>query len=718
MSGSTRAITLNLSVQNAEKLQADLRAMGTAGEDALKRLEAAAANSNSRGKGLSQVSVAVKETGTQFGNMTPKIQQAGYQIQDFAVQVQGGTSALTALAQQGSQFLGAFGPGGAIAGAVLTVGILALKLLDAAQSVEEINKANRAWIAGQTAINALLETAIEKQSRMRRERTMSAQDVARTDLAQADVRGTQASEAILKAEREIAGLRRQGPGFEGDVANAQQRLASARFDAANADRARSAARAVLDRTMGTPGSYGEGRDLLEGSRRELAEAARTRGMNPQQEAVEQARIRGENEAREKGLSQLETEEHVRNRVKAATDNQAYANAQAAEAEAKRAAAAGRRTQAEESAFQAALRSGQAEITRSAEALRLAEALATAESPRAALLARQTFEVERATVSIRARIATETDPKIRTALQEQVDLITKQRTEAVALEETTRNRNALYQQGQAFARQTSDRAALGMTPDERARYLGEFGERQSLEGQGLSTTSPEALQRIKNAGELAYGDEQMRKLKDFTGAITSMGTAFTDAFSSAIFDGKKFGDVLTTLEKQLASSILKATLGKYLENAVGGLASQGMNAVGNWWNGVDANHYSAPIGPTPSGATLSANGNVMTEFGPLTLRKYDMGGVARSPQVSIFGEGRKPEAYVPLPDGRSIPVTMNGGGGGGPVIQIDARGADAGVEQRIRMVLASQMPGIIAASRADLTGRVNRGGDIARVFGRR
>lgn len=50
------------------------------------------------------------------------MQQVGYQVQDFAVQVQGGTSAMVALGQQGSQLLGIFGPAGAIAGAILAVG--------------------------------------------------------------------------------------------------------------------------------------------------------------------------------------------------------------------------------------------------------------------------------------------------------------------------------------------------------------------------------------------------------------------------------------------------------------------------------------------------------------------------------------------------------------------------------------------------------------------
>lgn len=57
------------------------------------------------------------------------IGQAGFQLQDFFVQVQGGTSALTALSQQGSQFLGVFGAGGAIAGAVLAIGALVAGLV-------------------------------------------------------------------------------------------------------------------------------------------------------------------------------------------------------------------------------------------------------------------------------------------------------------------------------------------------------------------------------------------------------------------------------------------------------------------------------------------------------------------------------------------------------------------------------------------------------------
>jgi len=55
----------------------------------------------------------------------------------------------------------------------------------------------------------------------------------------------------------------------------------------------------------------------------------------------------------------------------------------------------------------------------------------------------------------------------------------------------------------------------------------------------------------------------------------------------------------------------------------------------------------------------ADGGIMTSRGPVELKKYARGGIANSPQLALFGEGRMPEAYVPLPDGRRIPVAMEG-----------------------------------------------------------
>ncbi|MCW2316761.1 hypothetical protein M2322_002315 [Rhodoblastus acidophilus] len=68
----------------------------------------------------------------------------------------------------------------------------------------------------------------------------------------------------------------------------------------------------------------------------------------------------------------------------------------------------------------------------------------------------------------------------------------------------------------------------------------------------------------------------------------------------------------------------------------------------------------------SGMWPFADGGVMSSSGSIPLRRYASGGVANSPQMAIFGEGSMNEAFVPLADGRSIPVTMRGGGGSQPI----------------------------------------------------
>jgi phage-related minor tail protein len=60
----------------------------------------------------------------------------------------------------------------------------------------------------------------------------------------------------------------------------------------------------------------------------------------------------------------------------------------------------------------------------------------------------------------------------------------------------------------------------------------------------------------------------------------------------------------------------------------------------------------------------ANGGIMTNHGSVPLKAYSNGGIATSPQLALYGETSTPEAYVPLPDGRTIPVTMRGNNGGG------------------------------------------------------
>jgi len=87
---------------------------------------------------------AVKQGAKAFKLQKGAMQQAGYQVQDFSVQMAGGTKFLTAFGQQASQLAGVLGPGGAVIGAIIAVGsaiggVLLATLTGAEKKAEEFN---------------------------------------------------------------------------------------------------------------------------------------------------------------------------------------------------------------------------------------------------------------------------------------------------------------------------------------------------------------------------------------------------------------------------------------------------------------------------------------------------------------------------------------------------------------------------------------------------
>ena len=100
-------------------------------------------------------------------NMT--LQQGGYQLQDFIVQLQGGTSFFTAFSQQGSQFASIFGPQGAVIGAVIAIGSaiggsLVASLSGASEATEDLHKELKALFdyldQNQQSTSELLELSL------------------------------------------------------------------------------------------------------------------------------------------------------------------------------------------------------------------------------------------------------------------------------------------------------------------------------------------------------------------------------------------------------------------------------------------------------------------------------------------------------------------------------------------------------------------------------
>lgn len=99
-------------------------------------------------KSASQLTTTAATAGKATGGFGTKAQQAGYQIQDMVVQLQGGTSAFVAIGQQVPQFLGAFGPIGAITGTVVALGaaiggVLYKSMGDATVSAKDLKQATK-----------------------------------------------------------------------------------------------------------------------------------------------------------------------------------------------------------------------------------------------------------------------------------------------------------------------------------------------------------------------------------------------------------------------------------------------------------------------------------------------------------------------------------------------------------------------------------------------
>lgn len=93
-------------------------------------------------------------------NMTGQIQNTAFQVQDFAVQVAGGTSASKALAQQLPQLLGGLGMWGAVAGAAVAIGVpLATMLFRNAEEAKGLDEQLEQLEASTAAMTSAAEAA-------------------------------------------------------------------------------------------------------------------------------------------------------------------------------------------------------------------------------------------------------------------------------------------------------------------------------------------------------------------------------------------------------------------------------------------------------------------------------------------------------------------------------------------------------------------------------
>ncbi|WP_191082789.1 tape measure protein [Roseococcus microcysteis] len=189
---------------------------------------------------------------------------------------------------------------------------------------------------------------------------------------------------------------------------------------------------------------------------------------------------------------------------------------------------------------------------------------------------------------------------------------------------------------------------------RLETLGRLVERAERAGRAVPD---ETISREANAAleELERGQQRVQAATERTSSTArDLGLTFSSAFEDAIIKGEKLSKVMQGLLQDIARVIARRTITEPLGNAVT-TALSGFS-FGNLFSGL----FRAEGGPVSAG------------------------------QPYIVGE-RGPEWFVPSRSGTVLP---NGTApGSGPVIHqtisIDARGADAGVEARLRL-LAGQI----------------------------
>lgn len=168
-----------------------------------------------------------------------------------------------------------------------------------------------------------------------------------------------------------------------------------------------------------------------------------------------------------------------------------------------------------------------------------------------------------------------------------------------------------------------------------------------------------LQKYSRDRDTAFGMSTDMARRTAQAMEQGFQTFFFDVFDRKI---KTFKDVMVSVLDFTKQIIAQMTAQMVTAGIIRGISA----FTGGGGGGLDIS--TTPRGPAPEMQLFPQR------FGGLMpLERYASGGITSRPQMAIFGEGAQSEAFVPLPDGRTIPVTMRFAGamptgpvaGGGP-----------------------------------------------------
>jgi len=196
-----------------------------------------------------------------------------------------------------------------------------------------------------------------------------------------------------------------------------------------------------------------------------------------------------------------------------------------------------------------------------------------------------------------------------------------------------------------------------------------GHTEGMAGKTAGTTTSTDLISGGNSstsGKTAEGTQSIGIMEKLFGKSSSSTT-------STMGQGEKMGETVT---KQKVGGSVTNFLGSlsdiFDKNAEGGFVEK-LGTVfmsgGNIFKDIFSSLAGSLFGGTGGGGAGGIFGTLATLFfanggiakGGFRSAAYAKGGIATQPTVGLVGEGRHNEAIVPLPDGKSIPVSMNGMG---------------------------------------------------------
>lgn len=204
--------------------------------------------------------------------------------------------------------------------------------------------------------------------------------------------------------------------------------------------------------------------------------------------------------------------------------------------------------------------------------------------------------------------------------------------------------------------------LGKSREEQVRY-----RLEKLEAQPVLVEYGTRL-----AAEIDLHEKLRREQEEAQQAVRDLGLAFSSAFEDAIVNGNDLRDVLAGLLQDIGRLVVRRTVTE------------------------------------PLAAAFSGSGILDSLGGIFDIFRAD-GGPVKAGMPYIVGE-RRPELFVPKSDGMILPSVPGGGASVVQHIQIDARGADDGVEQRIRAAMLEAERRAVIRVRQEM----RRGGPLSRI----